>query len=91
VKEQWVLGGVERESRKTNLVPTPDRTADMLMAVLRDWIEPGTTFINDSWSEYRDYKRMSTHTINLVDVRTGAHTNTIENTWRHVKAFLNLY
>jgi len=24
-------------------------------------------------------------------VRTGAHTNTIESTWRHVKAFLSPY
>ena len=31
------------------------------------------------------------HTIAFVDERTGAHTNTIENTWRHVKAFLNPY
>jgi hypothetical protein len=54
VKEQWVLGGVERESRKTNLLPIPDRTADTLMAVLRDWIEPGTTVISDRWSEYRN-------------------------------------
>ena len=29
------------------------------------------------------------HTIHFVDVRSGAHTNTIESTWRHVKAFLN--
>jgi hypothetical protein len=27
----------------------------------------------------------------FVDLRTGAHTSTIESTWRHVKAFLNPY
>jgi hypothetical protein len=31
------------------------------------------------------------YTIGFVDERTGAHTNTIESTWRHVKAFLNPY
>ena len=46
--------GVERESGKTFLVPVPHRTADTLMAVLRDWIEPGTTVINDCWSAYCD-------------------------------------
>jgi hypothetical protein len=30
-------------------------------------------------------------TISFVDVLTGAHTNTIENSWRHVKAFHNSY
>jgi len=54
VKGQWVFGGVNRESEKTFLVPVPDGTADTLMAVLRDWIEPGTTVISDCWSAYRD-------------------------------------
>jgi hypothetical protein len=31
------------------------------------------------------------HTIGFVDERPGVHTNTIESTWRHVKAFLNPY
>ena len=31
------------------------------------------------------------HTIAFFDERTGAHTHTIESTWRHVKAFLNPY
>jgi hypothetical protein len=97
VKEQWVLGDVERESRKTNLVPIPDRTADTLMAVLRDWIEPGTSVISDQWSEYRDIQthvythETVNHTINFVDVPAGAYTNTIESTWRNVKGFLNPY
>jgi hypothetical protein len=30
-------------------------------------------------------------TIGFVDMRTVAHTNTIKNTWRHVKALLNPY
>jgi len=54
VKAQWVFGGVEREYEKTFLVPLPYRTADTLMAVLHDWIEPSTTVISDCWSAYRD-------------------------------------
>ena len=53
VKGQWVFGGVERESGETFLVPVPDRT-DTLMTIIRDWIEPGTTVISDSWAAYRD-------------------------------------
>jgi hypothetical protein len=49
------------------------------------------------WSEYRefetpDYTHVTVnHLIGFVDVGTGAHTNTIKNTWRHVNAFLNTY
>jgi hypothetical protein len=31
------------------------------------------------------------HTIGFVHERSGAHTNTIDSTWWHVKAFLNPY
>jgi hypothetical protein len=85
--------GVERESGKTFLVP--DRTADTLIDVLTAWIEPSTDIISDSWAAYRNLEahgythQTVNHSIGFVDLRTGAHTNTIESTWRHVKAFLN--
>ena len=31
------------------------------------------------------------HAIGFIDEQTGAHTNKIESTWRHVKAFFNPY
>jgi hypothetical protein len=31
------------------------------------------------------------HSIEFVDQRTGAHTNTIESTWCHLKAYLSPY
>jgi len=43
VKWKWAFGGVEHESGKTFLLPFLDRTANTLMAVLREWIEHGTT------------------------------------------------
>jgi hypothetical protein len=49
-----VFGGVERESGRTFLVPVPDRTADILMAIIDAWIEPGTTVISDCCGAYRD-------------------------------------
>jgi hypothetical protein len=85
-----VFGDVDRESVKTFLVLVPDRTAKTLMAVIDTWIEPGTTVISDCWGAYRDLDtKCYTHrTVNLsidfVDERTGAHTNTIECMWRHV-------
>jgi len=97
VKGQWVFGGVERESGRTFLVPVMDRTADTLVAIIRDWIEPGTTVITDNWAAYRNLEsegfthRTVNHSIHFVDPDTGAHTNTMESTWRAVKVFLGQY
>jgi hypothetical protein len=93
----WVFGGVERESGATFLVPVPDRTADTLMAIIRTWIEPGTTVISDCWGAYHDIgshgynHRTVNHSLYFVDPNTGAHTNTIESTWHQVKVFLGPY
>jgi transposase-like protein len=97
VKGQWVFGGVERESGETFLVPVKDRTAETLMAVIRDWIEPGTTVISDGWKAYHDlasqgYTHLTVnHSLHFVDPNTGVHTNTIESTWHHAKVFLGQY
>jgi transposase-like protein len=97
VKGQWVFGGVEWETGNTFLVPVKDRTTDPLMAVVRDWIKPGTTVISDSWGAYRGlgsqgYTHLTVNdSIQFVDPTTGAHTNTIESTWITVKAFLGQY
>jgi transposase-like protein len=91
VKGQWVFGGVERESGETFLVPVKDRTDDTQMTIISDWIEPGTTAISDYWGAYNNLgsqgytRRTVNHSIHFVDPDTGAHTNTIESTWRRVK------
>ena len=56
-----------------------------------------TAFISDCLSTYQDldtysYTRQTiNHTISFIDMCTGAHMNTVESTWCHVKPFLNLY
>ena len=97
VRGKWVFGGVEQESGETFLVLVPDRTTDTLMTIIRDWIEPGTTVISDSWAAYRNLgaqgytHRAVNQSIQFVDPHTGAHTNIIERTWRSVKVFLGQY
>ena len=81
VKGLWVFGGVERDSGRTFLVPVPDRTADTLVAIIHDWVEPGTTVTSDSWAAYRNLEsqgfthRTVNHSIHFVHPDTGAHTN----------------
>jgi len=71
---------------KAFLVSVPGKTADTLMAVFRDWIEPVCTVVSDCWSPYWDIEthgfthKTLIHTIDFVSVRTGAHTNAIEST-----------
>jgi hypothetical protein len=97
VNDQLVFGGVEQESGRTFLVPVLDRTVDTLTSVISAWIEPSTKPISDCWAAYLDIGsvRYTQHTINnsisFVNPDTGDHTNTIQSTWRYVKAFLGLY
>jgi hypothetical protein len=68
-----------------------------MKAVIDAWIELGTTVISDCWAAYRYLDaqgythRTVNHSIGFVDQRAGVHANTIESTWRHVKAFLSPY
>jgi hypothetical protein len=67
------------------------------MTIIRDSIEPGTTVISDCWAAYKGlgsqgYKHQTVnHSICFGDPDTGAHTNTVESTWRRVKAFVGEY
>jgi hypothetical protein len=62
------------------------------MTIISDWIEAGITVISDCWSAYTDTETHAytdenmNHAIGSVDLCNGAHTNTTEGTWRHVKA-----
>ena len=90
VKGQWVVNVVERGSGKTFLVAVHDRTTDTLISS----IHPGTTIISDCWASYstvseEGYQHKTVnHSITFVDPVIGAHTNTVDSTWRHVQASL---
>lgn len=97
VEGQWVFGGIQRDTGDCFLVPVDRRDRETLLAVIKDNIRPGTTVISDCWKAYdtlsdEGYTHLTVnHSINFVDPDTGAHTNTIESTWRHVKDSLPSY
>ncbi|XP_066990720.1 uncharacterized protein [Macrobrachium rosenbergii] len=61
----WVLGGLERQSERTFMVPVPDRTKETLVVQIREWILPGTKIISDSNLEVEGYSHeKSNHPLN---------------------------
>jgi hypothetical protein len=92
-----VFDGVERGAGRTFHASVPDRTADTLTALMREWIETGTTVISDCWGAYRELDSQGythctvNHSLYFVEPYTGDNTNAIESTWHRLKFFLGPY
>lgn len=90
---QWVFGGVERHSGKCFLVPVESRDTDTLLDIIKDKIRSGSRIISDMWAAYQalysevDYSHDEiNHSLNFISPEDpSVHTQTIENTWMHVK------
>jgi len=97
VEGQWIFGGSERGSGKMFLVPVEKRDSATLVGIIKQWIKPGTLIMSDCWKAYdkldkEGYEHLTVnHSVEFVDSTTGAHTNTIESTWRHAKRFMPHY
>lgn len=97
VEGQWVFGGVERGTGKCFLVPVDKRDRATLIPLIQKYIKPGTTIMSDCWRAYDvlselDFAHLKVNrSINFVDPTTGAHTNTVESLWRHVKNRIPTY
>ncbi|CAC5386090.1 unnamed protein product [Mytilus coruscus] len=97
VEGQWVFGGIERDSKKSFFATVENRTKETLLKLIKDNIKPGTTIISDCWKVYdclgsEGFEHLKdNHSVYFVDPETGAHTNTIESTWRALKKSLPKY
>lgn len=97
IKGKWVFGGYERGSKKIFIMPVEDRTADTLLTCIQQWILPGTKIMSDKWKAYdcltnAGFNHLTVnHSINFVDPDTGAHTQSIERTWREVRSNISKY
>jgi hypothetical protein len=96
-KGQWVFGGVGRGTGRTFLVAVYDRSTETSIGLIKQWILPGTTIISGCWAAYNSLREEGydhltvNYSITFVDHTTGAHANTIESTWKHVKVSLSSY
>uniref|UniRef100_A0A914VW32 ISXO2-like transposase domain-containing protein n=1 Tax=Plectus sambesii TaxID=2011161 RepID=A0A914VW32_9BILA len=94
--QKWILGGVERVSKKCFMVEVDRRDADTLMPIIQQWVLPGSRVITDQWGAYMgaqgfpanpQYTHVSVnHTLHFVDPNDRTiHTNTVEGFWSHSK------
>jgi transposase-like protein len=97
IEGQWVFGGIERDTRNFFIVPVPDRTANTLLEIIKEWIHPGTTIISDCWSSYnrlgmQGFQHLTVnHSLNFVDPVTRTHTQNIECLWRSMREVIPKY
>ena len=92
---QWVVGGIESDSRKSFLIPVDKRDEQTLLPIIQKWIKPGTTIISDCWKAYTNLEKYGyTHkTLNHSEEfvnKDGDSTNKIEGHWRHPKVKMPL-
>ena len=94
VNQQWVFGGICRETHECFMFAVPDRSSETLLEIIASSIKSKTTIISDEWRGYRgieniperDYRHLTVnHSVNYVDPKSGACTNTIESMWGKAK------
>ena len=89
--QQWVVGGICRETKDLFIVPVEKRDAPTLTTVILSHVQIGSTVMTDCWKAYgtlsdlRYVHQTVNHSTHFVDPTSGACTNYIENAWRWLK------
>ena len=89
--QHWFFVGFECGSKKCFLVSVLSRGPDVLLDVVRRWIQPGTTVVSDCWKVYdclssEGFVHESvTQSKNFVDPSTRAHAQNTGRAWWEVQ------
>ena len=89
--QQWLFGGICRETGECFMLSVPDRSAATLMPIIQGSIRPDTTIMSDMWRAYGGIAAMAyqhltvNHQMNFVGPQTGAHTQNIQRSWKAAK------
>lgn len=93
VSNQWVFGGIDRDTRECFAVLVDQRDANTLIPIIQQFILPGTTIFSDQWAAYNGIgncpeqyiHQTVNHSQNFIDPVTNTHTQNIENLWMCMK------
>ena len=91
--EQWVFGGICRETKDSFIVTVSNRTGSTLLDKTIENIADGSTIYSDSWEGYQTNKieiegflhAKVIHKYNFIDPNAGVHTQTVERVWGSAK------
>lgn len=91
--QQWVFGGICRETKECFLYNVPDRSATTLIPIIIQSIRPGSIIISDEWRAYNQISNLGlnyvhervNHSISFINPVTGANTQLIEGCWNLAK------
>ena len=91
VREQWIFGGYETESKRSFFIPVERRDRVTLHNCILEYVEIGSIIMSDEWAAYGDLEQYGyehytvNHSLNFVDPITGATTNHVESGWQKLK------
>lgn len=101
VEGYWLLGAIPNDSEDFRLILCPRncRSADVLLPIIQQHIEPGTEIHTDCWRAYDGLERLGYihRRVNHSDPDNpfvsaeGIHTQRIESSWRPTKDFFRKY
>ncbi|XP_048246146.1 uncharacterized protein LOC125377279 [Haliotis rufescens] len=92
IRNFWIFGLIDRQSKKVLLFNVHDRTTDTLLPIIIAHVEVGTQIITDEFKSYICLQKAGyahdtvKHKDGYVNPKTGAHTNSIEGFWGNAKA-----
>ena len=81
--QQWLFGGICRETNACFMVPVGDRSAATLLDVIKEHVEEGSVIYSDSWKGYKtedlvaagfDHWKVN-HRFHFVNPDTGVNTS----------------
>ena len=95
IPERWIFDGYCCSSGRGFFQLVQNRTAETLLPLVQQYIEPGSVILSDEWAAYRKIAEIDVHppyehkTVNhskhFVDPITGVCTNSIECYWKNCK------
>ena len=95
VPERWVFGGVNAATNIGFLVFVENRSAEVLLPLIEQFIAPGSIIHSDGWAAYNGIPaipvippyvhQVVNHNQNFVNPQNGATTNHVECFWKNAK------